>query len=190
MSFCANCGSQLRSENRFCSACGISVTSPSGASAKGLPFQTDCTSQSVPYPSTSPVAGTPPGSPVLPAGKVITMLPQAKKMKMLGLADVYTIVFTADQAIMARLSNEVVKDVIQKSQARSKAEGKGWLAKVGNQMKAFYNAHLRYLEMTPAEILAENKENFALPHAQVSAMKLRTGFESGGETALVTNILK
>jgi hypothetical protein len=181
MSFCVKCGSQLSPENRFCYACGAPVTSTAGASARVLPFQTDGTAQSAPYPFSSLVAETPPASPVLAASKVITVLPQAKKMKMLGLADVYTIVFTADQAIMARLSNEVVKDVIQKSQARSKAEGKGWLAKVGDQMKAFYNAHVRYLEMIPEEILAENKENFALPHAQVSAVKLRTGFESGGE---------
>jgi len=109
------------------------------------------------------------------------MLPQAKKMKMMGLFDSYTIVFTAERALFARLSGDVLKDVVKKSQEQSKAEGKGVFARVGAQMKAFFNASQRYLEMTPAAILAEDKNNFALPHASVSSLKIKRRLEAGDE---------
>jgi hypothetical protein len=158
MPFCSNCGSQLNPAARFCHSCG---TATQTANTQAQP------------PATSVPSAAP--------NKVLTMLPQAKKMKALGLFDSYTIVFTADQAIFAKLSGDVLKDVVKKSQEQSKAEGKGMFAKVGAQMKAFYNAHLRYLDMIPEQILAEDKSNFALPHASVSALKVKRRMEYGGE---------
>ena len=153
MPFCSNCGSGLDAGGRFCPSCG----SPVGD---------------------HPIAVQPVTT---SANQVINVLPQAKKMKMMGLYDTYTICFTWRQVIFARFTNEVTKDVVKKSQAQSKAEGKGMFARVGAQMKAFYSAHLRYLEMAPEQILAEHKDNFALEHVAVSGVRLRRGFEAGDE---------
>jgi hypothetical protein len=113
--------------------------------------------------------------------QVIAVLPQAKKMKMMGLFDSYTICFTERQAIFAKFTNAVTRDVVKKSQEQSKAEGKGMFARVGAQMKAFYSAHLRYLEMTPEQILAESKDNFAFEHNAVTGIRLKRGYEAGDE---------
>jgi hypothetical protein len=158
MPFCSYCGSELNSGARFCGACG---TAAQAVNVMAQPPSDD-------------------SSPATPS-KVLTMLPQAKKMKALGLFDSYTIVFTADRAIFAKLTGDVVKDVVKKSQEQSKAEGKGMFGRVGAQMKAFYNAHLRYLNMTPEQILAEDKSNFALPHTSVVALKVRRRMEYGGD---------
>ncbi len=102
-------------------------------------------------------------------------------MKALGLSTPYTIVFTSRQALFAKLSNDVLSDTVKKSQAQSKAEGKGWLGRIGDQMRAFGSAHLRYLEMNPQQILAENKDNFAIDHSSVSLVKVKRGYEAGDE---------
>jgi hypothetical protein len=155
MPFCSNCGTKIEESSRFCGSCGSAVVT--GA---------------------VPQAANPPPR---VANKVITMLPQAKKMKMMGLFDSYTICFTDRQTIIAKLTNDVVKDVVKKSQEQSKSEGKGMFARVGAQMKAFYNAHLRYLEMTPEQILVENPANIALENAAINVVKIKRGFEAGGE---------
>jgi len=152
MPFCSNCGGGLDTNSRFCPSCGTSTGTPA-----------------------------PPASQPLPPKQVLNILPQAKKMKMMGLFDSYTICFTARQVIFARFTSEVTKDVVRKSQAQSKAEGKGMFARVGAQMKAFHSAHLRYLEMSPEQILAEHKDNFAMEHAAVEAVRLKRGFEAGDE---------
>jgi hypothetical protein len=115
------------------------------------------------------------------AARVLAVLPQARKMKALGLSTPYTIAFTSQPALFARLTNDVLSDTVRKSQAQSKAEGKGWLARVGDQMRAFGSAHLRYLEMTPQQILAEHKDNFAIDHNSVSLVKVKRGYEAGDE---------
>jgi hypothetical protein len=102
-------------------------------------------------------------------------------MKMLGLYDSYTIIFTPVQIIVARLTNNVIKDVVNQSQAKSKAEGKGWMGIVGDQMQAFGAAHTRYYKMTPQQILTETAGNFALDHRSINLVKVKTGCEGGDE---------
>jgi hypothetical protein len=157
MSFCSNCGSRLKGAERFCGSCGA-------------PAQ-QTTSQSAPVPSAAASDGF--GHGFSETRQILAVLPKVTKPKF-GIADNYTMIFTADAVIFAKLSNDVIKDVIRKSQAESKAAGKNWLGKVGDQMKAFYSAHLRYYDMTPETILAEDKANFALSHASVSEVKLKT----------------
>jgi len=156
MPFCANCGISVSESDKFCKQCGA----PRDTNTSVL---------------------QPPISPSINPHKVITMLPQAKKMKLLGLFDTYTVIFTLSQTIVAKLSGEVVKDVVKKSQEKSKADGKGWLGRVGDQMKAFGNAHLRYLELTPDQILAETPGNFAFDHRSVSTVIVKQRFEAGDE---------
>jgi hypothetical protein len=112
--------------------------------------------------------------------RVLATLPQVTKPKF-GLADNYTMVFTADATIFAKLTNEVLKDVVRKSQAESKAAGKGWMGKVGDQMKAFYNAHQRYFEMSPETIMAEDKDNFSISHDSVYRLNVKSKYSGGDE---------
>jgi hypothetical protein len=156
MQFCSQCGIKMEDDARFCASCGKAVSIVSA-------------------PAPQQTAASP------DAQKVLARLPNAKKMKMMGLFDIYTVVFTSEQAVFAKLSNEILKDVVRKSQAQSKAEGKGMFARVGAQMKAYYNASSRYLEMTPGQILSEDKNNYALPHGAVSSLKVKRGMGAGDE---------
>lgn len=158
MPFCINCGSRLTGIEKFCGSCGASVEPP-------LPEVSLHRST-----STMPVNAT----------EVVAILPQVTKPKF-GLADSYTIVFTESSAIFAKLTNQVLKDVVLKSQANSNAAGRNWIGKVSDQMKAFHNAHLRYFEMSPEVILAEDKDNFRLPHDSVLSLRLKTKFQGGDE---------
>jgi hypothetical protein len=160
MAFCTNCGKKVEPNQRFCGSCGMPLS--------GFPPPTEVK---------PPVTAF-----TVPAveKRILAIVPQVTKPKF-GIADNYTMVFTVDSLIMAKLSNAVLKDVIQKSQAASKAAGKGWMGKVGDQMKAFYGAHLRYNDMSLEAILAEDKDNFAMPYASVSALKIKTKLSGGDD---------
>jgi hypothetical protein len=109
------------------------------------------------------------------------MLPQAKKMPLMGPSDIYTIVFTPNEAIFAKLTGEILTDAVKKSQAQSKAKGKGWMGRAGDQMRALGAAHMRYLEMTPEQILAETPGNFPIDHSSVASVSIRVVYEPTNE---------
>ena len=168
MPFCANCGASVDDSARFCKQCGaqrLSVMSAPQAPPLPTPYAYQPT-------QTAPDMGQ---------SRVITMLPQAKKMTPMGPSDIYTIVFTPDQAILAKLSGDILKDVVKKSQAQSKAKGKGWMGRAGDQMRALGATHMRYLEMTPEQILAETPGNFAIDHASVASVSVRVVYEPTNE---------
>ena len=170
MPFCSQCGTKMIEADRFCGSCGNPAAAYSMASASQVANSGLQYGQPVFQPT-----------PTYANQGVLSMLPNAKKMKMMGLYDTFTIVFTADQAIFAKLTSEVLKDAVRKSQEQSKAEGKGVFARIGAQMQAFYNASERYLALTPGQILAEDKNNFNLPHGSVISLKLRRGVSAGDE---------
>ena len=189
MPFCSNCGSSVGDGARFCAACGaprLSQVNPQQAPFTPVPAQyinqqppaiPPQYGYAAPQAAPSQYAYAPPPGP----SQVVAILPQARKMKMMGLYDSYTIIFTPSQALVARLTNNVIKDVVNQSQARSKAEGKGWAGIVGDQMQAFGAAHTRYYQMTPQQILAETQGNFAIDNASVSLVKVKTGCEGGAK---------
>jgi len=158
-----HCGVSVNDSDRFCQQCGA-PRSPA----------------SVPQPPpTSPQYAYAPRqtTPVHDQSQVVAMLPEAKMMTSAGVSDIYTIVFTPNQALFARLTGEILTDAMNKSQAQGKANGKGWLGRANDQMRAKGAAHLRYLDMTPAQILAETPGNFALDHAQVASVGVKIVYE-------------
>jgi hypothetical protein len=160
MPFCANCGTSVADNDRFCKQCG---------SLRTLPMVEQQAPQYVYQPPR--VASLPDQS------RVVSVLPQAKMMTPTGPSDIYTIALTPTQAIMAKLTGDILNNVAKKSQAQSKAEGKGWLGRTSDQRRAVGSVHLRYLEMTPEQILAETTSNFAIDHASVASISVRVGYE-------------
>jgi hypothetical protein len=173
--FCANCGISVNDSDRFCQQCGALRKSISSVQA---PPPTTPTPQYA-YRLASPLCDCQPcftqqASP----DKVITILPQAKMMTLTGPSDIYTLVFTPNQVIIAKLTGEILKDVKEKSQGQSRAKGKGWMGRTGDLMRALGAAHTRYLEMPPWQILAETGGNFAIDHASIVYVNLRVVYES------------
>jgi hypothetical protein len=160
MPFCANCGTSVADNDRFCKQCG---------SPRNLPVVDQQAPQYTCQPSqVAPVAGQ---------SRTVSVLPQAKMVTATGVSDIYTIVFTPNQAIMARLTGNILNDAAKKSQAQGKAEGKGWMGRAGDQRRAVGSVHLRYLEMTSEQILAETTGNFAIDHTSVASISVRVGYE-------------
>lgn len=154
MAFCANCGISVADNARFCGQCGMQRFAPIVEQNQYIP--------------------QPPGfAPMEDQSRVIAVLSQAKMIMPTVTSDIYTIVFTPNQAIMAKLTAEVLQDVQKRAQAQGKADGKGWLGRAGDQMRVFSTAHLRYFEMIPEQILAETPGNFSIAHAAVNAVNIR-----------------
>lgn len=161
MPFCSNCGTNIGNSERFCGQCGA-PRSPQ-MSEQQIIHQNDFRPQQV--------------NAIANQSRVVATFPQARMMTPMGPSDIYTIALTPTQAIMAKLTSDILNDVAKKSQAQSKAEEKGWLGRVNDQRRAVGSAHLRYLEMTSEQILAETAGNFAIDHASVASIRVRAGYE-------------
>jgi hypothetical protein len=160
MPFCANCGAMVDESARFCQQCGAPRMPGAAATRQAAPVQMPA------------------------ASRTIGILPQVRKMKMMGLYDTYTIVFTDGQAIFALLSSNVLKDMAMQAQAQGKAEGKGFLGRMGDQVSSSGNVGMRYSAMTPEQIIAESPGNFAIDYNSVGSVKLKKGFEGGDENSI------
>ena len=179
MPFCANCGISVNEGDRFCQQCGT-PRAPVMSAPQTPPSPHHYIYQQQASPSEYAYQPPQPGQ-VMSQSRALTMLPQARMMKPTSSSDIYTIVFTPNQAIFAKLSGEILTDVVKKSQAQGKAQGKGWLGRAGDQMRAKGAAHLRYLEMTTWQILAETPGNFAIDHASVASVSVRVVYEPTNE---------
>jgi hypothetical protein len=170
MPFCANCGVSVNDGDGFCQNCGA-------ARSFLRPSQVP-----LPPPPPSQYACQPPQTAqVIEQSTVVNVLPQAKIMTPMGPSDTYTIVFTPNQAIFAKLSGDILQSVVKKSQFQSKVDGKGWMGRARDQMRALGDAHTRYLEMTPGQILVETSGNFAIDHAAVAVVSVRIVYEPTNE---------
>ena len=171
MPFCANCGVSVNNSDRFCQQCGAprvaKVSVPQASPPPPLPPQYIYQQAPTQY------ACQPQPAPAANPNRVVSALPFAHKATQAGLFDVHTLVFTPYQTLVAKRNKDVEKALSRQSKEQSKAEGKGWLGRVGDQMRASGKAHLRYLSMTPEQILAETPGNYAIDHAAVAAVRIR-----------------
>ena len=108
------------------------------------------------------------------AEEVIGVIGNAKKMKMFGASyDTYSIVVTNRRMIFAQLTQALANTAIMEAQAKAKAEGKGFLGIVQDQMAASFGFALRYEKMTPDQALAETPGNIAIENSRISAIKMQ-----------------
>lgn len=106
--------------------------------------------------------------------EVIGIVPNLKRSKMLGiLTDSFTLVVTETDSIFAKITNDVMKQVVKESREQAKAEGKGFFGQWGAQMTGFSRYAERYARMNAQAILAEDKANFAIPNGSISSIKIK-----------------
>jgi hypothetical protein len=107
-------------------------------------------------------------------GQIVSIIPNMKKSKMLGLSeDTFTLVATSDMTIFAKVTNELMKKIIQESRDQAKAEGKGFFGQWGAQIKGSFNYVERYAGMSPQEVLAESPGNFSISNANINSVTLK-----------------
>lgn len=106
--------------------------------------------------------------------EVIGIVPNLKRSKMMGiLTDSFTLVVTESDSIFAKITNEVMKQVVQESRDQAKAEGKGFFGQWGAQIKGSFRYAERYARMSGPAVLAEDKANFAIPNAAIRSIKIK-----------------
>lgn len=111
---------------------------------------------------------------MLDENEVIGIVPDLKKSKMLGiLSDSFTLVATPDNTIFAKVTSDMLKQVVKDARAQAKSEGKGFLGQWGSQMGASFDYAKRYADMYPEAILAENADNFVISNSSIKKIKVK-----------------
>ncbi len=106
--------------------------------------------------------------------KLLGMVPLVRKPKSFGRSDTYTLILTDSRMVFALLTADMVKKAAAEAQRKGKEEGKGFLARWADQLKAGSAVADRYWEMSPDAALGETKGNFALPNSSVRRIKVST----------------
>lgn len=184
MSFCTNCGAQISQDSRYCGKCGTSAFMPAQPAQIVRPpeiSQPSISQPQAPYQQAISLAQAQPGNVI---GEVIQGVIPLRQLKSLGRYDSYVGVITNQRLILARLTTDMIKDSVTRARNEAKAQGKGLLGQVSNQMKEFYSGYTnRYFNMTPSAILSESPSNFGLNNQDISEIRMRTKDSKQGQVS-------
>ncbi len=106
--------------------------------------------------------------------KLLGVVPLVRKPKSFGRSDTYTLILTDSRMVFALLTADMLKSAAAEAQRKGKEEGKGFLARWADQMKACSSVAERYWEMSPDAALSETKGNFTVPNSSVRKIKVST----------------
>lgn len=164
MPFCPECGTPVKAENKFCPNCGYKL--------EPVAIQRQQ--------AASPTAYAP--QPALETIRVI--IPNLMKSKSLGRTDTYNLIVTSRRSIFAKLTSEIMNEIVKARRAKAEAEGKGFFGKWKAQMQGFNTYTDWYADKTPDFALAETQGNWAVDNAAISNVRVNeeTDDESGVET--------
>jgi len=104
--------------------------------------------------------------------KLLGVIPLVRKPKSFGRSDTYTLILTDSRMVFALLTSDMMKTAAAEAQRKGKEEGKGFLARWADQLKACSSFAERYWEMSPDAALGETKGNFALANSSVRRIKV------------------
>ncbi|WGI16875.1 hypothetical protein [Methanonatronarchaeum sp. AMET-Sl] len=85
----------------------------------------------------------------------------------------YTLVFTRDKTIFARMTSKIIKEHAKKTRENTEKTGGGRLDKIKNQLGAHLSHHQKYQNMTIQEILNEDQKNFMIDNQSIKKIKVR-----------------
>lgn len=103
---------------------------------------------------------------------VIGIIPNARIKTGMFSTKMYTLVFTNQRLILAEATKDLVNAQIEQARAAAKAQGGGFFAQWGAQLKSGFRFGQHYLGMPPGAILAETPGNGALAPADVRELKI------------------
>ena len=167
MPFCISCGKPHQVGASFCPECGAIVAQNTPTAVSSQPaVQAVVPSQSVVQSPPQQVSATSP-----PEERILGIIPYIKKMKLTG-QETYAVVVTERRMILAQLTGEMLKQAAKEAQETGKAEGKGFLDRWGDQLRATLTYAQRYWKMPPNSILGESPGNFALENNDITKIEL------------------
>jgi hypothetical protein len=107
------------------------------------------------------------------AEKMVGLVPVVKKPKSFGRWDTYALVITDVRSIFTQLTGDMLKEAAKEAQRKGKEEGKGFMQRWADQLKATFAFSERYWDIPPEDILNENPGNFAIPNSDISSIKIK-----------------
>ena len=117
------------------------------------------------------------------AEMVLGVIPEARMKAGLLKTETWVLVVTDQRLLGARISDDLMKHVLEQARAQARASGSGFFGQWGAQLKAGLALSQRYGAMPPAAILAETPGNWALYPGQVSSIKVEHKSRGdGGDT--------
>jgi hypothetical protein len=111
---------------------------------------------------------------------MVGLLPLLKKPKSFGRWDCYAMVITNWRSLFPQISGDMIKEAAAEAQRKGKEDGKGFMARWGDQLKATFNYAQRYWNISPEDILKETPGNFAIENAGIREIKVRRKEEHRG----------
>lgn len=161
--YCAHCGAVVIEGASFCNKCGGAVAN------LGAPD---------PTPSQDPIFRSEP---------VVAVIPNAVlKAGFMGVKSrSFTIALTERRVLFARLTSNMMKDLVQGARDEATEQGKGFFGKWGAQLSAYSTFAETYLKLSPDEILSQNPDNFAIDRATIQKVKVKAGtsYDDGNTTS-------
>lgn len=105
----------------------------------------------------------------------ITIIPNLKKKKFLGLtSETYTLVVTKKETIFAKLTSNMLKEIVLSAKKDAKSEGKGFFGRWGAQISASIKYFEKYNKMSLDDIKNETEGNFSIKNDSISKVKVIT----------------
>lgn len=139
-------------------------------------------------PSPSRPAGPPPASrpaslpPSGPPGEaVVGVVPLLERRKGLLGSESFTLVLTLERLIFAKMTSQMLKDIVAQARQEAKAQGKGFFGQWGAQLKAYSTHAQHYVQMPVEAILREHPDNFQIPVSEVRTVRIKIGRSSFGD---------
>jgi len=87
--------------------------------------------------------------------------------------DTWNIVVTGSRMIMVQMTAAMLTNAVKEAQAQAKAEGKGLLGIMKDQLSAQFRYAVRYETMNPDTALSETPGNIAVENARITAIKMK-----------------
>jgi len=112
------------------------------------------------------------------AEKMLGLIPVLKKPKSFGRWDNYALIITDQRAIFAQITGNMVKEAAAEAQRNGKEEGKGFLSRWADQLKATMAYSERYWNIPPNDAFNENPGNFAIPNQDIKQIKIKQKSQS------------
>jgi hypothetical protein len=111
---------------------------------------------------------------------VIGIIPNARIKTGMFSSKMYTLVFTNYRLILAEATKDLVNARIEQARASAKAQGGGFFAQWGAQLKSGFRFGEHYLQMPPMAILAETPGNGALAPGEIRELKIERKTRNAG----------
>lgn len=164
--FCTHCGTPLSAGAKFCGECGQAVQAAVAAAA----------------PSAAPAEQ--------PAEPILGLVPLVQRRKgFLGLKfETFSLVITSKRLLFPLVTNQMTKELIAQARQEAKSQGKGFLGQAAAQMGWVDRLSRRYGAMSAEDILNQPAGGFAIPSADVTAVRLDEEYDEDTGTEVKLGI--